>query len=237
MPLLIKRVVWNDDIHVENKKLRKKLFPLDIELKEDVTLIVGCNGTGKTRFLRNLYDLYDLDFQARQYIEKGQIMFADEVRNELKRIRMTVESASDAPVFRVHLIRQDKILAAGEYSGDMLQLASHWMSSGEAREILIKRIENCAVALRKDGVKGVMLLDELDDGLDYKLQAEFAKILKESSDVLQFVVVSHNIPLISQFDEVFDIERKKYVPTSAYLRKILPSGIFAKPSGKEQENH
>ena len=232
MPLLIKRVVWNDDIHVENKKLRKKLFPLDIELKEDVTLIVGRNGTGKTRFLRNLYDLYDLDFQARQYTEKGQTMFADEVKNELKRIRMTVESAPDAPVFRVHLVRQDKILAAGEYNGDMLQLASHWMSSGETREILIKRIENCAVALRKDGVKGVMLLDELDDGMDYKLQAEFAKILKEASDV-----VSHNIPLISQFDEVFDIEQKKYVPTSVYLRKILPSGIFAKPSGKETETH
>lgn len=79
MPLLITRVVWNDDIHVENKKLRKKLFPLDIELKKDVTLIVGCNGTGKTRFLRNLYDLYDLGFQARQYTEKGQTMFADEV--------------------------------------------------------------------------------------------------------------------------------------------------------------
>lgn len=235
MPLLIKRVVWNDDIHVENKKLRKKLFPLDIELKEDVTLIVGCNGTGKTRFLRNLYDLYDLDFQARQYIEKGQTMFADEVKNELKRICMTVESAPNVPAFRVHLVRQDKILAVGEYSGDMLQLASHWMSSGEAREVLVKRIENCAVALRKDGVKGVMLLDELDDGLDYKLQAEFAKILKEASDVLQFVVVSHNVPLISQFDEVFDIEQKKYVPTSAYLRKILPSGIFAKTSEREKE--
>ena len=237
MPLLISHVVWNDDIFIESKKLRKKLFPLDIELKEDVTLIVGRNGTGKTRFLRNLYDLYDLDFQARQYTEKGQTMFADEVKNELKRIRMTVESAPNAPVFRVHLVRQDKILAAGEYSGDMLQLASHWMSSGEAREILIKRIENCAVALRKDDVKGVMLLDELDDGLDYKLQAEFAKILKEASDVLQFVVVSHNIPLISQFDEVFDIEQKKYVPTSAYLRKILPSDIFAKSSGKEPEKH
>lgn len=237
MPLLIKRVVWNDDIFIESKKLRKKLFPLDIELKEDVTLIVGRNGTGKTRFLRNLYDLYDLDFQARQYTEKGQTMFADEVKNELKRIRMTVESAPDAPAFRVHLVRQDKILAAGEYNGDMLQLASHWMSSGEAREILIKRIENCAIALREDGVKGVMLLDELDDGMDYKLQAEFAKILKDASDVLQFVVVSHNIPLISQFDEVFDIEQKKYVPTSAYLRKILPDGIFAKTSGKEPEKH
>ena len=235
MPLLISRVVWNDDVYIENKKLRKNLFPLDIELKETVTLIVGRNGTGKTRFLRNLYDLYDLNFQARQYTEKSQTMFADDVKNELKRIRMTVESVPDAPAFRVHLVRQDKILAVGEYSGDMLQLASHWMSSGEAREILIKRIENCAIALREDGVKGVMLLDELDDGMDYKLQAEFAKILKDASDVLQFVVVSHNIPLISQFDEVFDIEQKKYVPTSAYLRKILPSGIFAKSSGKETE--
>ena len=111
------------------------------------------------------------------------------------------------------------------------------MSSGETREILIKRIENCAVALRKDGVKGVMLLDELDDGMDYKLQAEFAKILKEASDVLQFVVVSHNIPLISHFEEVFDIEKKTYVPTSAYLRKILPDGIFAKTSEREKEKH
>ena len=55
MPLLISHVKWNDDVYIENKKLRKKLFPLDIELKEDVTLIVGCNG--KSFFLSFLFSI------------------------------------------------------------------------------------------------------------------------------------------------------------------------------------
>lgn len=95
------------------------------------------------------------------------------------------------------------------------------MSNGETKDIIVERIKNCANSLRKDNLYGVMLLDELDNSLDYKKQRKFARVLKQSYDVMQFIVATHNVPFISQFKEVFDIETKQYVNTKDYLNKIL----------------
>lgn len=222
MPKLIEHISWTDDERIEKASLRRRLFPLELDIKDPITVIVGRNATGKTRLLRNIQNVADADYNIRKAQFEGDSFRLDHARTERSRLHLDITSAPDAGSYVVHLLRQDQILSDGECNGDMLQLASHWMSSGEARITLMVRISNTANSLREDGIHGVMLLDELDDGMDYKTQTKFANVLKKASDILQFIVVSHNIPFISNFNEVFDIETKSYMRTSAYLSKILP---------------
>ena len=52
--IYLKSINWTDDALIDRRALRKRLFPLDIEFRDSITVIVGANGTGKTRLLKNI---------------------------------------------------------------------------------------------------------------------------------------------------------------------------------------
>lgn len=215
--IYLKSINWTDDALIDRRALRKRLFPLDIEFKESVTVIVGANGTGKTRLLKNIEKNAKILDEMRDCKSNGKKMrYLTTIDNE--NITLTVDSTM--PYTRIVNYNADSVYSS-TCSGDILQVARHWMSNGETKDIIVDRIKNCADSLRKDNLYGVALLDELDNSLDYKKQRKFARVLKQSSDVMQFIVATHNVPFISQFKEVFDIETKQYVNTKDYLNKIL----------------
>ena len=216
--IYLKSINWTDDALIDRRALRKRLFPLDIEFRDSVTVIVGANGTGKTRLLKNIEKKAKILDEMRGYNPNGDKgRYLTTLDNEIN-INLTVDSTMPY----THIVNYDAdSLYSSTYSGDVLQLARKWMSNGETKDIIVERIKNCANSLRKDNLYGVMLLDELDNSLDYKKQRKFARVLKQSSDVMQFIVATHNVPFISQFNEVFDIETKQYVNTKDYLNKIL----------------
>ena len=215
--IYLKSINWTDDAFIDRRALRKRLFPLDIEFKESVTVIVGSNGTGKTRLLKNIEEKAKILDEMRGCKPNGKKMcYLTTIDNE--NITLTVDS--NMPYTRI-LNYDSGSLYNSDFNGDMLQLARHWMSNGETKDIIVERIKNSANNLRKDNKYGVLLLDELDNSLDYKKQRKFARVLKQSSDVMQFIVATHNVPFISQFKEVFDIETKQYVNTKDYINKIL----------------
>ena len=216
--IYLKSISWTDDALIDREALRKRLFPLDIEFKESVTVIVGSNGTGKTRLLKNIEEKAKiLDKMQGCKLNGKDMSYLTTLDNETN-ITLTVDS--NMPYTRIVNYGADSVYT-GTCSGDILQIARHWMSNGETKDIIVERIKNCADSLRKDNLYGVMLLDELDNSLDYKKQRKFARVLKQSSDVMQFIVATHNVPFMSQFKEVFDIETKQYVKTKDYLNKIL----------------
>ncbi len=216
--IYLKSINWTDDAFIDKRALRKRLFPLDIEFKESVTVIVGSNGTGKTRLLKNIEKKAKI-LDEMQYCKlNGKDMsYLTTLDNETN-ITLTVDS--NMPYTRIVNYNADSVYNS-TCSGDILQVARHWMSNGETKDIIVDRIKNCADSLRKDNLYGVALLDELDNSLDYKKQRKFARVLKQSSDVMQFIVATHNVPFMSQFKEVFDIETKQYVKTKDYLKNIL----------------
>ena len=216
--IYLKSLNWLDDALIDKRALRKRLFPLDIEFKESVTVIVGANGTGKTRLLKNIEKKAKILDKMRGCKLNGTDMSYLTTLDNATKITLTVDSTMPY----THIVNYDAdSLYSSTYSGDVLQLARKWMSNGETKDIIVERIKNCANSLRKDNLYGVMLLDELDNSLDYKKQRKFARVLKQSSDVMQFIVATHNVPFISQFNEVFYIETKQYVNTKDYLNKIL----------------
>lgn len=215
--IYLKSINWTEDALIDRRAVRKRLFPLDIEFKDSVTVIVGTNGTGKTRLLKNIEEKAKILDEMRGCKPNGEKMrYLTTIDNE----NITLAVDSNMPYTRIVNYGADSVYT-GTFSGDILQVARHWMSNGETKDIIVERIKNCANSLRKDNLYGVMLLDELDNSLDYKKQRKFARVLKQSSDVMQFIVATHNVPFISQFKEVFNIETKQYINTKDYLNKIL----------------
>lgn len=211
----ITNIKWEDDPYIEDEDLRKKLFPLDIEIHNDITVIVGPNGSGKSRLFASIEKVaeYERTQALRDYNPHSY--------NKKPEEKVIITKNPKDPLWRILRYDLSDVLSDGDFNGDHLQLLKYFKSNGETRDILVDRILSSTKGLSKNNIKGVMLIDELDSGLDYKNQKKFAKVLEDSTGVFQFLVVSHSIPFIAQFEEVFDMETLRYVNTEDYLNRIL----------------
>lgn len=213
----ITNIKWEDDPYIEDEDLRKKLFPLDIEIHNDITVIVGPNGSGKSRLFASIENVAEYNRSLSIQEHKKNPYFYNKKPEE----KVSITRNPNDPLWRILRYDTSDVLKDGECSDDPLQIIKHFKSNGETRDILVDRILNSTEGLKEYNIKGVMLIDELDSGLDYKNQKKFAKVLEDSTGVFQFLVVSHNIPFIAQFEEVFDMETLEYVNTEDYLNRIL----------------
>lgn len=222
---MITRIYWTDDIRIDNLFLRKKLFPLELVPENDITVIVGKNGSGKTRLLSSIEQLCKIEAQLKnQNLPKYQRRLLLQYKEPLK-ISISTENNEEMPVY---MMKQDSILHSATFMGDPLELASKFMSNGEGRKKLMDRIKALAELLREKNKKCVLLLDELDSGLDFREQMKFAGVLKKCTDVFQVFMITHNVVTMMQFDKVFDIERKCFRKTSDYLNDAMPKSTLKK---------
>ena len=222
---MINRIYWTGDIRIDNPSLKKRLFPLELVPKDDITVIVGKNGSGKTRLLSSIEQLCKIEAQLKnQNLPKYQRRLLLQYKETFK-ISISTENNEEMPVY---MMKQDSILHSATFMGDPLELASKFMSNGEGRKKLMDRIKALAEALREKNKKCVLLLDELDSGLDFREQMKFAGVLKKCTDVFQVFMITHNVVTIMQFDKVFDIEKKCFRKTSDYLNDALPKSTLKK---------
>ena len=222
---MINRIYWTGDIRIDNPSLKKRLFPLELVPKDDITVIVGKNGSGKTRLLSSIEQLCKIEAQLKnQNLPKYQRRLLLQYKETFK-ISISTENNEEMPVY---MMKQDSILHSATFMGDPLELASKFMSNGEGRKKLIDRIKALAEALREKNKKCVLILDELDSGLDFREQMKFAGVLKKCTDVFQVFMITHNVVTIMQFDKVFDIEKKCFRKTSDYLNDALPKSTLKK---------
>ena len=222
---MINRIYWTGDIRIDNPSLKKRLFPLELVPKDDITVIVGKNGSGKTRLLSSIEQLCKIEAQLKnQNLPKYQRRLLLQYKETFK-ISISTENNEEMPVY---MMKQDSILHSATFMGDPLELASKFMSNGEGRKKLIDRIKALAEALREKNKKCVLLLDELDSGLDFREQMKLAGVLKKCTDVFQVFMITHNVVTIMQFDKVFDIEKKCFRKTSDYLNDALPKSTLKK---------
>ena len=222
---MINRIYWTGDIRIDNPFLKKRLFPLELVPEDAITVIVAKNGSGKTRLLSSIEQLCKIEGRL-----KNQNLPKFERRSLLQdkeRLHISIETENDEEM-PVYMMKQDSILHSATFMGDPLELASKFMSNGEGRKKLVDRIKALAEHLREKGKKCVLILDELDSGLDFKEQMKLAGVLKKCTDVFQVFMVTHNVVTMMQFDKVFDIEKKCFRSTADYLNDAMPKSTMKK---------
>lgn len=220
---MIKRIYWSGDIRIDNSFLKKRLFPLELVPEDAITVIVGKNGSGKTRLLASVEQLCKIETQLKnQNLPKYQRRL---LLQDKERLHIIIETENNEEM-PVYMMKQDSILHSATFMGDPLELASKFMSNGEGRKKLMDRIKALAELLREKDKKCVLILDELDSGLDFREQMKLAGVLKKCTDVFQIFMVTHNMVTMMQFDKVFDIEKKCFRKTSDYLNDALPKSTL-----------
>lgn len=220
---MITRIYWTNDIRIDNPSLKKKLFPLELVPDDDITVIVGKNGSGKTRLLSSIEQLCKIEGRLKNpklpKFERSRLLHD----KERLHISISTENNEETPVY---MMKQDSILHSATFMGDPLELAGKFMSNGEGRKKLMDRIKALAEHLREKNKKCVLILDELDSGLDFREQMKLAGVLKKCIDVFQIFMVTHNMVTMMQFDKVFDIEKKCFRKTSDYLNDAMPKSTL-----------
>ena len=181
-------------IHIKRLRLTEDFRNLTTKFKmemRDVNLLVGDQGVGKSSLLQLLQQNKDLDLDLSDFAtSKGVSSFYFDTE------KMNPRTIGDVNNFKGSI---------------GLGLASHFKSHGEVLEVyvidMLKKAENC-----------VVLLDEPEAALSIKNQFRLVNGIQDRLTYnVQFVIATHNIPLIRSQEEVFDMRKMRWVKSDKFI--------------------
>ena len=176
------------------------------------TLLTGANGAGKSTILRGIMGLGGLNYS-------GKILVDDKDISRLsieERAKLGIFMSFQEPVAIEGLSLIEALRSALEARGEKLALSAVKIQVSEAlekvglspfvasRELNYKlsggEKKKCEIAQMLVLQPKLVLLDEIDSGLDAKSCKNISKILKEyqAETGASFLIVSHNLKILSE---------------------------------------
>ena len=181
-------------------------------LAGSTTLLTGANGAGKSTILRGIMGLGGLNYS-------GKILVDDKDISRLsieERAKLGIFMSFQEPVAIEGLSLIEALRSALEARGEKLALSAVKIQVSEAlekvglspfvasRELNYKlsggEKKKCEIAQMLVLQPKLVLLDEIDSGLDAKSCKNISKILKEyqAETGASFLIVSHNLKILSE---------------------------------------
>lgn len=204
--------------------------------KDGVTWLVGKNGCGKSTILQLLRSRKDSLYQINKDCHDGMTVASlDHLKDadvEIKGLDdykhcFYFDAVIDNPVSFENAATAGGLIGGGG-------LAYTKISRGQgANFLLVSFIKKIKAVLEKDAddddAKHLIVLDEIDEGLDYAGQVALAKLLTmlhvlHNADV---ICVSHSIlPIMSAFDPtVYMFGDEKFMPVAEYISQMIGKTI------------
>lgn len=175
---------------------------LNIEFKNDINLIVGDNGTGKTQLfkiikdkLNNKVHRFPIDCSI-DFDEETEILVFDLVNGLIK------------DIVKPNLMGDSK-----QFNEDSLLILNYTdKSHGEN----VKAILDFA----KEFKNKTIFLDEPESGLSIKSQIKLIGDIKELSKHNQLFIITHSKFLIDAFEEVYYFDEHKWLSKDKFYKKL-----------------
>ena len=201
-----------------------QLFPKDFEIvfKNDCSIIVGENGSGKSTMIHHIKDYIGTPRK------KGSFMTDDEHKDFIKRNR---ENSSIVLDTQKELTYKNCVFFDGEKDNPILSIPkmvnpldsktynpliakliytqeeSHGESMIPILDFILNKLKNT-----------VIFIDEPETALSLPMQLKLAGWLKESVKRGNKLIVStHSMCIIMQFNEIYDMESRSWVNKDDYL--------------------
>lgn len=171
--------------------------------KKDVTLLVGDQGCGKSSLLTLLKN------NSKEHLKLK--LHPDTVAKGTKTFYFDTESMNPR-VQDLYAFTNPNGTSKGLGLG--AGLASRFQSHGEVLQILtidiLEKASDC-----------VLFLDEPESGLSLRNQYRFVRTIKRAVQKgCQFFIATHCVPIIEAFEEVYDLENKKWVNSIEYVNSF-----------------
>jgi predicted ATPase len=163
---------------------------LCIDFKENINIIVGANGCGKSQLLsilnsKLLNQQCPFELEADVDFDKTELMGFDFESDALK-----------------NLVKPNPENNATFLQDTAIVLDSQNKSHGENSKMLLD--------FYQDKNKNVLFMDEPENGLDLPSQIKLIKKIKELAKNNQLFIITHNKIIIEAFEEIYDLDRKKW---------------------------
>lgn len=225
-----------------------------IPIEKGITYLVGKNGSGKSTLLRAIRatqdDFHKMNIDIHDGMVSSRITY---VKQDIESNILEVNLGDFKQVFVIDAEADDptsfenSATAYGGVAGG--GLAKMRMSRGQSTIVLfnkfIKDVEDrfqkffddaLAVDIRDEELakmleswKPLVIIDEIDEGLDLRVQAHFNQILSNKFCTLgaRVLVVSHNpVCMLSQGNvKAFDVEKCQLVSPSEYIKELAGAEI------------
>ena len=222
---------------------------IDIPVKPGITWIVGSNGSGKSTLMKilrqRLDSLKDILDQKRDGGTK-----VDQDILELKPEDVTIENANYPHQFFLDAVADDPSALWNSHSAYAYMIggcnAVSKCSKGEKSFTMLatfltdskgifgeKQIAELMEKIKTDDKfipsPNLVVLDEIDEGMDLKSQSKLVNIINRITDMLlaDVVVITHSImvPIFAGVKEVFDMDSRSVTTIEEYMKKATGKTI------------
>lgn len=176
------------------KKYRSFNKKFLLEFKNDITILVGNQGCGKTTIL--------------DMIQRNDTEHCIGYNNSDKPIAISTLKFSperDNP-------RDGSPIMLDMYGAHALH--SHMISHGQALMPIYEDLAN-----DKKIKNYVIMFDEPETAMHISSIQKLIKMFKDMSKDNQLIIATHHPTIMLAFDEVYDLEKKKYVEAEKYLKQ------------------